>query len=246
MRDKLKLIVLLGLLAAAAWWFGLRPSAEQNALRVRELATRGLAEYLARRYPGERVLVISNPFVQRPGIAREIVETEEAGVRGLRAGLAGGPALAAIAFPALQPEALTDPRALLGDIETTTPLTYLVAHDAFDQLVRQHPDCQLVVSLIGLPKALERCEAWQAGGSPRFALLWPDLRPVGGASAVAKAMHAGKLAAFVLRKPGAPSDAAAPGRDRAAEFGQRFLLVTPENVDELTSKQPELFPTLPQ
>jgi hypothetical protein len=242
MRQKLRLGVILAMLAAAACWFGLQPNAERNALRVREVATRGLAEYLARQHPSQRVLVVSNPFAQRPGVAREIIANEEAGLRGLRAGFAAGATVAAVSFPALRPEALSDPRAALGDIETSTPLTYLVSPDAFDQLVRQHPDCQLVVSLIGLPKELEKCEAWKAEGLPRFALLWPDLRPVGGPDAVAAAMHAGKLAAFVLRKPGAPDDAVALGRDDHQEFARRFVLVTPENVDDLALKEPRLFP----
>jgi len=54
-------------------------------------------------------------------------------------------------------------------------------------------------------------------------------------------MKSGKLAAFVLARPGAPGDDATPGRDWKAEFGKRFLLVTAENVEQVMQAHPRLF-----
>ena len=63
----------------------------------------------------------------------------------------------------------------------------------------------------------------------------------GDAAAVKASMKSGKLAAFVLARPGAPGDDTAPGRDWKAEFEKRFLLVTSENVDQVMRAYPRVF-----
>lgn len=235
----------LVLVALAATFFAgkhlLRPQPRQNALHVRALATRVLAEYLAATQPGKRVVVISNPFTRRASVDRAIIETEEAGLRGLREGLRGKLTIGAVAFPELRPAALDDPRSVPMDTETTTPLSYLVAPGAFDAIVRQNSGCDIVVSLIGLPVELNRCEIWQAAGAPAFALLLPDLRMVGDTATLEAAVKSCKLLAFVARKPGGPSDDVPLGQDTKAEFERRFLLVTRENIDRLAQVYPELF-----
>jgi hypothetical protein len=241
MRQTPALVFVFLVAAGFGLWFFLRPDPQGNAFRVREIATRGLAEYLARAHPGRCALIVSNPFTQRKDTEQVIVEMEQAGVRGLREGFGKSIPVVAVGFPELKAEARENPRALLGDVESSTPLSYLVEPEALDQLVRQHAHCEIVVSLIGLPLDVARCEAWKAAGPPRFALLLPDLKIIGDAAAVKKAMKSGKLSAFVLARPGRPGDDTAPGGDWKAEFEKRFVLVTPENVERVWQAQPELF-----
>ena len=222
-------------------WIFLKADPQGNSLRVREIATRGLAEHLARTYPGRKALIVSNPFTQQTGTAKAIMEMEQAGIRGLREGFGKSVPVAAVVFPGLKPEARENPRALLVDVESATPLSYLVAPDAFDQQAKQHTDCELIVSLIGLPVDVGGTEAWKAVGAPRFALLLPDLKIIGDAAEVRAAMKGGKLAAFVLARPGSPDDDTAPGRNWKAEFEKRFSLVTPENVEQVIQAQSGLF-----
>jgi len=240
-RHTLALAVLAVALAIVAGRFLLRSQPDRHALHAREMAARGLAEYFARTQPGQRALVMSNPFIHRAGTDRKIIETEEAGVRGLRAGFGNKVAIGAVVLAELKPGALEDPRSVPIDPETTTPLSYLVAPDAFDRAARAHPDCELIVSLIGLPADLGRCEVWRAPGAPAFALLLPDLRIVGDTAAVVQAVKSGKLPAFVLRKPGGPGDDLPVGRDFQAEFAKRFVLVTRENVEQMIQDHPGLF-----
>jgi hypothetical protein len=237
--------IALAFVALVAAIFGakyfLRPQPQKNALQARALATRVLGGHLAATQPGRRVVVMSSPYTRRAGIDRAIVETEEAGLRGLREGLGQKLSISAVALPELRPSALEDPRAIPIDTETTTPLSYLVAPGAFDAVVRQQPGCDIIVSLIGLPAELNRCEAWQAAGAPAFALLLPDLRMVGDTAAVTAAVKSGKLLAFVARKPGGPGDDVPLGREEKAEFARRFLLVTRENIDQVAQAYPGLF-----
>ncbi len=240
-RVIVPLMLALALLAGLGFWLFWRHAPKANALRAREVAMRMLAQSLASAQAGRRVLVLSNPFTQRKGTPGDIVATEEAGVRGLRAGLGPNIALEAVAFPELKAEAQQNPRAVFIDPETTTPLSYLVAEDAFDKLAGEHPDCDIIVSLIGLPADLGRVQCWQTNGPPKFALLLPDLRIIGDREAVMRAVKSGKLAAFVLNKPGAPDSNALVGGDFAKEFEKRFVLVTAENIDRVTQTYTNLF-----
>src|SRR5262245_55644406 len=208
MTSKTLLVVLLVGAAFAAGWAVLKKTPEQRAFLSRELATEGLADYLAQKYPGQRALIISNPYTQQRGLEKGIYDQEEAGVRGLRKGFAGKVVLEAVAFPELKSAAQADPRAVEIAPGSTTPLSFMVAEDAFDKLARQHANCDIIISLIGLPANLGRVEAWSTPGKPKFALLLPDLRMVGDGAAVQHAMKTEKLAAFVLNKPGAPVEQA--------------------------------------
>ena len=240
-RQILILALLLAVFAGLAVKFFLRPNPHNSALTARELATRRLAEYLARKHPGQRALIVSNPFVTRAQTAREIVETEEAGIRGLRKGFGKSVGVGAVAYPELSPDAMANPRSLLGDAETTTPLSYLVAPDAFGKLAGQHADCEIIVSLIGLPEAFDQSEVWKKEGAPQFAFLFPDFRVLGSGSAARAALKSGKLAVFVARKPGGVVDSVPAKGDDQSEFDSRFLLVTGENADQLARQYPNLF-----
>jgi hypothetical protein len=239
MKRGLPVLIILCAIAGLTAWFFLRQDSRDNALATRELATRTLAEYLARQYPGQRALLVSNPFTQNDDATKEVVAMEKAGIAGIQKGLGTKVTLEAIVFPELKPEARANPRAILIDNETTTPISYLVTESAFDQLVARHPNCDLLVSLVGLPATLNQAQCWHTA-KPKFALLLPDLRLIGPATAVKQAMHKGKLAAFVLNKPRAP-DLHSPLKQNG-EFDKRFLLVTPENIESVIASYPQLFP----
>jgi hypothetical protein len=230
------IVVVIG----AILWGVAKKNPRHSALATREIATRVLARHLDQQFSPSRVLVVSNPFTQKSGLSREIYEFEEAGVRGLQTGLRKGVGFTVV-FPELRLEAQKDPRSVFIDAGTTTPLSYLVAEDAFDKLAAQHSECELIVSLIGLPANIGQVEAWQRSGPPRFALLLPDLRVLGNRAAVMRALKSGKLAAFVLPKPGGVAESVRPLLDMATEFEKRYLLVTAENVDQLLRTYPRLF-----
>jgi hypothetical protein len=241
MRSKALLAVLVAGAVLAIGWMAFKNNPKQRALLSRELATEGLAQYLAQKYPGQRALVISNPYTQRAGLDKGVYAQEEAGIRGLRKGFAGKVTLEAVVFPELKPVVQDNPRAVEIPAGSTTPLSFLMAEDAFDKLAQQQAGCDIIVSLIGLPADLNRVEAWKKPGKPRFALLLPDLRMVGDAAAIQNAVKAEKLAAFLLNKPGAPLEQEPMGKDRKVEFERRFVLVTPETVEQILKSYPQLF-----
>ena len=85
-RKAIQWVAVIALLGAAGVWCYFQADPYRNSYGVRELATWGLGSHLAKTFPGQRVLVFSNPFTQREGTAHEIVATEQAGLRGLNRG----------------------------------------------------------------------------------------------------------------------------------------------------------------
>lgn len=237
------LVALAGLVAVLLVGYGLwgRSSPAGTALRVRALAARGLMDSLRVQGAGEKVLVIANPFARQRDTPAPIRETEAAGIRGVESGLPSGLKLGAVAYPNLKPEAVADPHAALEGVETTTPLSYLVSADAFDLLRGEHPDCGVFVSLIGLPADLGRVQCWTSNGPPRFALLLPDLRILGGLDAVRSALGRDKLAAMVLPRPDAPGADVPLRGPWKTQFEQRFVLVNRDTLDETVRRYPALF-----
>jgi hypothetical protein len=236
---------LTGLLViAAGWWCYSRWNlgAWRPALSSRELATRVLASHLAQRFPGSKVLVFGNPFILRPGQNPEIYEFEQAAIRGLSEGFGTSMPLKVV-YPSLRPQALQQPQSVFVDPRTTTPLSFLVAEDAFDRLLEENPGCDVAVSLIGLPVGIRERPAWRDRGRPHFGLLLPDWRLIGAPPVIAEAFHSGKIAAAVINRPGASAAISPEGfrSDVQAEFNRLFLLVTPENVDDLLGKFPRAF-----
>jgi len=222
MKRACLLVVAIAALALAIWYFT-RDKEQAAAFHARQASTRMLAEYLAKEFPGGRVLVISNPFIQS-GSPPDVLKMEQAGIAGLRQGF-WSTAKLNVAYPELKPAARENPRSYLTDPETPTPLSYLVAEDAFDKLANGY---DLIISLIGLPVALNKVQYWQKSRKPNFGLLLPDLRIIGGAADVRRALNAGKLAAFILPQPGGAKE--------------QFVLVTSENLEQMQKQYLKLLP----
>lgn len=234
--------VIFGVLAAAGWWYWSRSAPEHRAARSsRELATRLLAQHLAGAGHFKKALVIANPFSRIGKLPKDMQAMEDAGVEGLRVGF-GAKISMVMVFPELRPGVAENPRSAYIAPGTTTPLSYLVAPDAFDRLVQAHPDCDLVVSLIGLPAELSRVQCWERE-TPGFALLLPDLRIIGDRAALQRCLRRGKLVGFVMARPGAVQSLSGSAEDWQALAKERFVLVTPENFAANLQSWPQLVPS---
>lgn len=212
-----------------------------GALAHRELAMEHLGRHLAEHYRGARAVVMSNPFSRMPGQPSEVRQFEEAGLRGLRRGLGESVVIEAVVFPPLNPLFHSNRSAVYIDPQTTTPLSYLMTEDSLDRITAEHPQAELLVSLVGLPTNAWETEAWKREKGPKFALLLPDVRLLGDANAVREAVRKGKIAAMILNKPGAPPEDRPLGRDLRAEFDLRFLLVHCETLEDCLQRYPDLF-----
>jgi hypothetical protein len=203
----------------------------------RAVATRVLAEHVVTAARPKGILVLSNPLSQQSGRPAEVYAFEKAGVEGLKEGF-GEKVPVTVVFPKLKEEVLRDPGSVQVDPQTTTPLSFLVAENAFSEVIQQNPNCDVVVSLIGLPVNLAAVKEWSHAGGPKFALLLPDWRMIGARDAILRAFGEKKLVAAVVSKPNAPE---AAGANDKQHFERRFLLVTAANVEQVMSEYPGIF-----
>src|SRR5687768_6170693 len=78
----------IAFLIALLWfkpWLLFMGGPASNALSAREIALKGLGEFLNQKFPQETVLVVSNPFVAKSDVTSGIREMEAAALRGLAA-----------------------------------------------------------------------------------------------------------------------------------------------------------------
>lgn len=208
--------------AAVVVWFLRGSGPKSAALEARQRAMEALGRSIAQSRPKGEVLVLSNPFTKDSGMFDPKAQFERAGIRGLRKGLGDLPVT--VAYPEIRPEYLTDPQSVLIPPESRTPLSFLVRPGSVEQLADAHPECTVIVSLIGLPAGVDQGKLWHRDDPRTFALLLPDLRVLGSPGKVVEAFQQGKLLAVVA------DDGLHPGEP---------LIVTRENVSDVLQRQPQ-------
>ncbi len=241
-RPNVLLFAALGVILVVALRFYLSPERrlKNAAIDRRLLAVQVLGRYLAQDSAGSRALVIGNPFVKEEHQPPEVRAFEQAAITGLARGWGDDVEMVGTAYPELNPAALRNPAAIPMPPNATTPLSFMTVEGAWDRIKEAHPEADVWVSLIGVPKGITRTRVWRSD-TPRLALLFPDLRLVGNAGEVLRALESRKLVAFVMRRPGAPPQSDEAAADDQAEFDRRFLLVTPDSAKEILTRFPGLF-----
>jgi hypothetical protein len=128
-----------------------------------------------------------------------------------------------VVFPEIRPEYFANPESVIIPPDSRTPLSFLVRPDSVDELADAHPECTVIVSLIGLPAGVDRLKIWDEKDPRCFALLQPDLRLLGPPANAVEAFQRGKLLVAVAEdfQSGDP------------------LIVTRDNVVEVLKRQPK-------
>jgi len=110
---------------------------------------------------------------------------------------------------------------------------------AFDGLLASNPDCDLVLSLVGLPYDAAAMKYWQKAEArqrvPRLALVNAHIYEL------KSKIKAGLISVVLQNKPEVYDWQAAIPEDEVTIFSNRFIFITPENVDELAAKYHDLF-----
>lgn len=181
-----------------------------------------LGEHLAQTAPDAKILVV----VVAPQAHLEDPLTR-LGVEGLKAGLGTANPIVAIDSPRAEAAATGGP----VTPEKALRLRRTTRADGFDKLLDAYPECNLVVSFIGLPQNPEAMAVWKRApeARPRFALIGGSVRHC------RNAILAGAVCAAIVTRPDYLPDQTVP-EDLRAAFDRRFLLVTPENVEQLAAQ----------
>jgi hypothetical protein len=191
-------------------------------LAAREQVTEALGICIAKLKPQCQVLVLSNPFGKDAGYLDAKLRYERAAISGLRKGL-GRRVPVTVVSPELRPEYFTNRESLFLPPECRTPLSFAIQPASLDRLAEAHPECRVIVSLIGLPSGVDQLKVWNDEDPRCFALLLPDLRVLGPPAKTVEAFQNGKLLAAV---------------DQDAASGAP-VIVTRDNVEAIIQRQPK-------
>ena len=110
----------------------------------------------------------------------------------------------------------------------------------FDAMLKRHPECNLIISLIGLPMDVENMEIWYAEETPetpkpKIALMDANIYNL------KSAISSGIVIGTVTYSPAAKYDESKAPTEIKQAFDKRFLLVTPENVEAIATQYTGLF-----
>lgn len=195
------LATLLAILAAGA----VSACGERSAQRELDRRAR-MAEQLARAVPaewaGKPLRVIGNPFARKAGAPADALEYQQTVLRGLSKGLGRTLREEEVVYPALKEGAWDRPELFARATPYRTPLSSLMAPDAFDRLAAEHRGVGVFISIVGVPEGLHRTSFWTNPSAPRLVLYLPDFRAVPDPSAWRRAFENGRILAAVVERAG--------------------------------------------
>lgn len=209
----------------------------ENEVFYNKAAAFTLGKYLSEKFSGARaVLIIEDKVDNR-------IHNEQ--VSSLILGLDNQVTIVskAIPYPAIkagtedekpEPSPANIPDGLKPSIRTT-----MKACD-FDAIFEKYPDCNLFISLIGLPVDMQEMVIWTATEEdakkrPHLALLNASIYPL------KNALLQDIVAAAVVFSPVAVLDEKTPPSETKMAFDKRYILITPDNVQKIAEQFPNMF-----
>lgn len=222
-RQRKAAIVAAAILLIAGAIFFFRSGVHRGPLSQREAATQVLAEHIRKTASPKSVVVISNPLAHQTGATSDMSSFEKAGAAGLKKGFGSE-----VEVKVVLPKTKGAPGSVFYDQSTRTPMSFLIADNAIEEIARENPNADLFISLIGIP-----ANAASMMATPkRFAFLLPDFRVMGDPNSIRHVFKSGKVIAAVIQKPGVIAPENVAGSDYRREFEKRYVLVTAQNIDE--------------
>jgi len=182
-----------------------------------------LGKYLQSKCPGEKTLIVADRDFEKNERTKRLIES-------LKKGLGSADA-----------EVCTIEIAKKGNVpaeeEFMMPIEEMMTANDFDKLIDSHKDSKLIVSMIGLPRDLNKMKLWKMSKNkrPNLALLNADTH------ALKNAIAGGFIVAVVSYKPGITYTEESAPSDAQKAFDMRYLLITPENVEKVSKENKGLF-----
>ncbi len=209
----------------------------QKKLRRKEeqyqyIAYKFLGQEIAKKHSGSRILLIK----YASSSAEAAVAMTTAQMNGLEEGMGGAATIA-------QEAELSSGMEEMGGPDMPGPMMdpgAMLTAEKFDQLIEDHDNCNVVVSLVGLPYDLKEMKYWENAvedpeSVPRLVLVNAHIYEL------RKAIESGLITIVLQNKPEIYDWKAPVPEDESVAFSNRFIIITPENVKEIAAKYPQLF-----
>lgn len=194
----------------------------QNELAYSKARAVIVGQHLATKYPGSKALVITDG-------SEPLNKSQEQLLEGFKQGI--GSAIIIESAEGLPID--KNPK----KPEDYRPMEEMMSAALFDKLIAKHPNCTLVVSLIGLPYDVPNMTLWKMPESarPKVALLTGDIHQL------KAAIMASYIVAAVSMRPDLKNIEEKAPSDPKKAFDIRYLLITPENVAKIATDHKGIF-----
>jgi len=182
-----------------------------------------LGRFFAESMPGKKIVILKDP-------TRNDSKFQQALLDGLSDGLKPDISDIVIVAPLL--------RSSHSKQKKNKPIAELIKAKDINRILKRYPKCEILISLIGLSKEIKDLDLshnfmTKSSKIPKIALLncrIPNMY---------KLMKAGFISAVVYPNPEKRYSEDRPSTDLNKTFDKRYLLITPENMDEISKKFPD-------
>ncbi len=179
-----------------------------------------IGDYLSVQYPEHRILLIAQPVTEQNKERHELM------IDGLEKGLNDN----------LQILAVETPSPL--NFDSGSDLDYIFDAELFDRMVKLHPECNMVVSLIGMPADIRKMRFWslEPEERPKLVVAYGSIREL------QSAIKMGFVSAAVTHNWNYKHSLSEPLPENFKDaFERRFILVDRRNIDQIAAEFPTLF-----
>ncbi len=217
-----------------------------------------LGKYLAEKVPGSKVLIVVD------NVPNQVQNEQVAALKEASAGKltivsedmptpvqpppnveGDGSTPAPEEAPAPAPQPPPDSGEMLSIRETMKAVD-------FDAMIARHADCNLIISFLGLPVDVESMTVWEQPDpaavpdaanptpiKPKIAVINADIYKL------KNAIQGNAVVAAVTYSPNAKFDEASAPSNPQAAFDRRYILITPENVEQISTQFGGIFEKAP-
>jgi hypothetical protein len=213
----------------------------EREMTYQKVSAQKLAMYLADKHAGAKALVVIQPTGGQ--------DRENPLVAGLKEGFGGKIEIVQVLEPEIPEEAKKmfaaemPPAPEEGGAggpgageEVVPPLEYWFTPALFDKIAEDSKDqADMIITTIGLPQDPASMRFWAMDPRPKLAVV------SGSVYKLKKAIKSGAIVGAVTYSPAAVYEDKPPPGDIDKAFDKRFILVTPENVDDVAAKHGDLF-----
>jgi hypothetical protein len=206
-----------------------------------------LGMYLAEKYKGSKALILLEPKVS--GGQQKEGAKENPLITGLKEGFGSGVTVAAEVTPEIPEDKAKafakqmpmegmppGPAGAAGRGEMMPPLDYWFTAKVFDALLKKNEgQFDLLVTVIGLPADARASTVLKGKSCPKIAVLNGSIYDL------KNAIRPNMVVAAVTYNPKAQYDDKPAPKDVDEAFNKRFLLVTPDSIQQIATQFPEIF-----
>ena len=197
----------------------------EKEMKYQRIAHKFLGKFLANKHSGAKILVIK--FAVAGSENSQKIDQDKTAA--LEEGMAGKLKITAT-------EEIGGGEGAMG-MPMPMEARFLFTAEKFDEIVDDHPNCTLVLSLAGLPNDLQQMKFWEKDDDERPALVLvnPSIYEL------KKAIEADIINAVLINKPVAYDPKAEVPEDEKEAFDKRFILIYQKNVKKIAEEYPRLF-----